>query len=1100
MHCEDDEMMVVMDLRAKNIKLCVVTEGHWMGSGDRPCVGGHHHCKEYHIVYSGHASNHIRGVGFILHRDIYQRWVQGGKKWHPISERIVTLTLPIAGLATKQFLTLVGVYAPTNDPKHRADSDLFYEELQAVIDRLPSSHLTMVLGDFNARVGGFDEDLAKLVGRYANDVTNENGGRLMHLCVKNDLAVMGTFFPHKPTHKYTWVHASTGNRYMIDHVLMPVKFKGCVKDWRTVQHHFHTNADHRLVRMEVSFKVSLKRGPCQAVRKRLFDRSKCLDDNLVKAYMKETDGIAFDAPHDDEPFQHRFESWVRRIQHAFHTHFKVERSQKRKGFVSDATYNLIEQKKRCFLLWHEVHKLKGSEGYDEQLDLTRKRVYRTAANVVKRAVQRDKKTWIDDMVTQLENAGSTRKPDFFKRVRSIFAPKVKRAVNIRDKEGQLLDTEGERLSRWHEWGEAIFDVQPSARWTDDDYARVSGGLGRYESGDNAALRDSKPTEVEIARAVAKLASNKAADRDGVIAEMLKSLGKGALLEVAKIIHEIWDTETGPASWSTVDIIPVYKGKGDVTQCDSYRPISLIDMISKAFGTLIRARVEKLVDPKLHECQAGFRKGRSCQDMIFTLRMLRGYANEYRVPMHACFVDLKKAYDSIDREALWRILPLYNVDGKLLEMIKLLYVDLGATVKVSDSRSERISLKAGVKQGCVLSPLLFNIYLDFVIKNAISGWNTRAGVHINRGERHMWSDPSEPTVFRRQQSGLIIQALLYADDTALLATSHEELEEMLNYLHKCMTEWGLRISFEKTEAMAFGAAAEGGKKWPPLKVGDQQVNYVDKFKYLGSIFTSLGGDSTDCTTRISKAWACYHSLKKILKAKYLSVKTRIGVYKVTVMPTLLYGAESWVLCDEEVEKLEVVQMRMLRSILNVSLREKRTNPSIRQEAQVPPIRNKLAQLRLAWFGKVIQMDLATRWPVGVLCGSIWGKGNWRKKGRPPLRWTDLVLADMIAVGVDRSQCDVIARDRKKWSEVCLKARDSPEEPVPLLECGGQGCQFFVSSNSEMAVHRRQCDSWIALMRSRGGRECVDGCGFVAKSVGGLKTHQRSCRVLLGLSKK
>jgi hypothetical protein len=241
------------------------------------------------------------------------------------------------------------------------------------------------------------------------------------------------------------------------------------------------------------------------------------------------------------------------------------------------------------------------------------------------------------------------------------------------------------------------------------------------------------------------------------------------------------------------------------------------MVSKAFGNLLRARVVKLVEPQLHECQAGFRKSRSCQDMTFTLRMLRGYANEYRVPLHACFVDLRKAYDSIDRETLWRILPLYGVSGKLLEMIKLLYVDLGAYVRISESRSERISLKAGVKQGCVLSPILFNIYLDYVVRQAMKRWNAGVGVRLNRGQRHMWHDPSEPSVYTPRSDSFIIQALLYADDTALVATSHEELQTMMIHLEQCMREWGLTVSFEKTEAMAFGVAAEGGKRWPPLMV-------------------------------------------------------------------------------------------------------------------------------------------------------------------------------------------------------------------------------------------------------------------------------------------
>jgi hypothetical protein len=1010
--------------------------------------------------------------------------------WQHVSHRLATLTIPLAGSASKRNLTLVGVYAPTNDPKHRAQSEAFYEELQTVLDDLPASHLMMVLGDFNARVGGFDEDLAKIVGRFGIDDLNDNGRRLMQSCVKNDLAVMGTFFSHKQAHKYTWVHASTGRRHMIDHVLVPVKHKDCVKDWRTVQHSYHTTADHRLVRMEVHLRISLKRDLRRAACKRLFDRKRCHDAACKKAYQAATHDIVFEDPKVVGDFQQRFEAYIQNIRTAFHTHFSPLGARKRKSFVSDSSLALIEEKRTAFLNWQQMSHRRGHDDYDGDREAIAKGLYKVAAKRAKKSIHRDKSTWIEALVSELENVGGINHPDFFKQIRSIFAPKHKPSMTIRDKDGKLIDSEAERLSRWHEWGEGIFNVQPNASGV------LLGGVGldEVDYGERAALRDQIPSEREIAQAIAKLATNKAADRDGVVAEMLKLLGPKSLLEVARVIHEIWDSGTAPESWSSVDLVPIYKGKGDTTRCDSYRPIALIDMVSKAFGNLLRARVVKLVEPKLLECQAGFRKGRSCQDMTFTLRMLRGYANEYRVPLHACFVDLRKAYDSIDRDALWRILPLYGVNGRLLDMIKLLYVDLGAFVRISGSRSERISLKAGVKQGCVLSPILFNIYLDYVVRQAMKRWNAGGGVTLNRGAKHMWHDPSEPSVFQPYSDSFIIQALLYADDTALVATSHEELQDMMIHLNECVVEWGLTVSFEKTEAMAFGVAAEGGKKWPPLMVRGKEIGYVDKFKYLGSIFTPQNGDSADCDTRIAKAWACFRGLKKVLRLSYLPEKTRIRMFKVTVIPTLTYGAESWVLSNDEVEKLEVVQMRMLRSILNISLREHRSNVSIRQAYQVPSLRNKLAQLRLAWFGKVMRMELEVRWPVMVLCGCIWGKGSWRQKGRPPLRWTDLVQEDLRSLGLDVSGCVARVKDVPGWRELCERARDRREEPEALQVCGGTGCDFQGSSRSEMSAHRRACAAWVDMMRAKGGTVCIDECGFVAKTVGGLKTHQRSCKVL------
>jgi hypothetical protein len=163
------------------------------------------------------------------------------------------------------------------------------------------------------------------------------------------------------------------------------------------------------------------------------------------------------------------------------------------------------------------------------------------------------------------------------------------------------------------------------------------------------------------------------------------------------------------------------------------------MFSKAFGNLLKEIVNAVVEGKLLEAQAGFRKNRSCQDMIFTLRMLRGYSREVKRAVYGCIVDLRKAYDSVDRETLWKVLQWYGIDGDLLEMIKLLYKDMKAAIRVGDGRTEEFSLRAGVKQGCVLSPLLFNIYLGFC--GETGNWQVeQRGIGVASGAEKCWHDP------------------------------------------------------------------------------------------------------------------------------------------------------------------------------------------------------------------------------------------------------------------------------------------------------------------------------------------------------------------------
>ena len=124
------------------------------------------------------------------------------------------------------------------------------------------------------------------------------------------------------------------------------------------------------------------------------------------------------------------------------------------------------------------------------------------------------------------------------------------------------------------------------------------------------------------------------------------------------------------------------------------------------------------DPQ-SESQCGFRHGRGCADQLFSLRMLMEKAREYHQPIYACFIDLKKAYDSVHRESLWRILQhSYCLPPKLLSIMRALHEDSTAAVRAYGKLSDKFSVTSGVRQGCVLAPTLFNFYFDVAIRMAL----------------------------------------------------------------------------------------------------------------------------------------------------------------------------------------------------------------------------------------------------------------------------------------------------------------------------------------------------------------------------------------------
>ena len=170
----------------------------------------------------------------------------------------------------------------------------------------------------------------------------------------------------------------------------------------------------------------------------------------------------------------------------------------------------------------------------------------------------------------------------------------------------------------------------------------------------------------------------------------------------------------PSDWTKAIIVPVYKGKGSRSECGNYRGISLLSIAGKVYGKIIIERVQQITKMRIREEQGAFKKERGCVDQIFTLRMTVEKMLTKGKKVYAAFMDLEKAYDRIDWGALWDVLRIYGVGGRLLNGVKAFYKDANASVRVSGGMSDGFEIQMGVKQGCVMFPWLFNILYIWIV--------------------------------------------------------------------------------------------------------------------------------------------------------------------------------------------------------------------------------------------------------------------------------------------------------------------------------------------------------------------------------------------------
>ena len=285
------------------------------------------------------------------------------------------------------------------------------------------------------------------------------------------------------------------------------------------------------------------------------------------------------------------------------------------------------------------------------------------------------------------------------------------------------------------------------------------------------------------------------------------------------------------------------------------------------------------------------------------------SKEWNAPLYANFIDFEKAFDSIHRDSLWKILRHYGIPPKLVNVITMLYSDFKSQVICNTALTDTFSVTTGVKQGCILSLFLFILGIDWVLRQVTSGGR--------RGFR--WTLTS------------VLEDLDYADDIALLAHRYQDMQANTNVLATTAGSLGLKIIAKKTRHLRMNSRTNES-----IMVNGEVVDKVDHFTYLGSRVSSSGDGEQEILVRISKASQAFAALRGTWRSKNISQNTKIRFFKSNVLSTLMYGAESWKMTKTISHKLEVFQNRCLRRILRIYWPQPISNYELRRRTGTEPI--------------------------------------------------------------------------------------------------------------------------------------------------------------------
>lgn len=930
------------------IGMCAVQEARWPGQGQYKTSG-------YTLYYSGDDQGRkVLGTGFLVNDKLKCNILN----FTPVNKRLCAIRLK----GRFQNVSVINCHAPTEESTNEAKED-FYERVDQLFAGLPRYDVKLVTGDFNAKLGK-EPAWRPYVGRESlHEVSSDNGILLASFAAAADLYVKSTMFPHRDIHKQTWRSADGVTINQIDHVLVDRRHQSCVTDVRSFRG-ADGDSDHYLVMYDFRHRMAT----ATRVERRAqtaWNTDKLKDERVKADYQLEL-ANRFALLSVGEDLDEMWSEMKEAISDSA-TRVLGRRRKRRKVWFNDECQTAVDMRKKAL--------------HDYLADGTKKQEYERVRRRANDCLRREKRRYLREKLASIEvNRAANNGRDMYRTIKRMRGM-MQQAVTIRDDEGNLLSNPKDALEQWRKYFDGLLNVQPP---------NLTEEPAVYQTAE--PLVD-EPTREEVEKAIKMLKNNKAPGIDGLPAELIKQGGERMLTELHNLITNIWRRECIPDEWRESIITPVFK-KGDRSDCNNYRGISLLSVGYKVLSNILLFRMNPYAEENLGDYQAGFRRNRSTTDQIFTLRQVYEKCWEFGLEVHNIFVDFAKAYDSILRRKIWEILEEMGVPRKLRAVIRACVEGSRARVKAEGDLSEPFEVVSGVKQGDGLSPLIFNMVLEKIVR---ATEELPGGVVL--GKR--------------------VSVLGYADDLDVLAHRMEDAEEVVAVIEREAARVGLRINPNKTKAMTVSRE--------PQQDASSRFENVEEFRYLGSIVTRDNCVSEDVRSRIKAANVAYFQTRTLFSSRVLSWTTKTTLYKTLVRPVLLYGAEAWTLGTWDRSALAVFENKMLRRIFGGRMVNGvwriRSNAEIHALYNSPDILTFLRAKRLQWVGHVHRMgeDRTAR--------AVWSAtpSGRRPIGRPRRRWSDQLAEDLQVAGFQTFNWRRAAADRDRWRTVVREVK-GPTGPV------------------------------------------------------------------------
>ena len=978
---ERQTALVALELNRYNIDIAALSETRFPDYDSMVDHG-------YTFFWSGKSRQERResGVGFAIRNEIACKLEQEPSA---VNDRIMTMRLP---LRKRTYATIISIYAPTMTNPDDA-KEYFYSKLEEVVRKVPAGDKLLLVGDFNARVGDDAAKWPRVIEGHGMGKCNSNGELLLAFCSENELVITNTIFRHKESHKATWMHPRSKHWHLIDFVITRQKDRNDVMDTRAMRG-ADCSTDHLMLRTKIKFSIDNKHNKSGArPPKKLAGKE--LRNNKTKAALVEELNKALEGWNNSDRDKNIEDCWSELKTTVYDTAEKVIPKQKRKH------QDWFDENDGRLKVLIETRNAAREQQLQRNTRASKAR-YLKARNELQRYTSQMKSDWWEMKAMALQLAADMNNmKEFYSGLREIYGPQLRGSTQLISADGAtVLQEKEEILDRFADHFSQLLNIPGEL----DEEAKDN-----IEQKEIVTSLDDPPNLGEILTAISNISEGKAPGRDGIPAEIWKYGGNRLTECLQKLVEMIWETGKVPQDWKDADIIPIFK-KGDKRDCGNYRGISLLSIVGKILARVLLNRLnEHIAQNVLPETQCGFRSGRGTIDMIFCLRQVQEKCVEQNMPLYVVFIDFSKAFDTVSRQGLWCVLKKYGCTERFINLIEALHTGMQASVSMCNTRSKEFEVTNGVKQGCVLAPTLFSIYLAAMLEVAFK--DSTEGVYIQtRKDADLFNISHFKAKTKTRLK--IVREMLFADDSALVAHSEEDIQHLVDRFAGAATQFSLKINIKKTECLYQPPKFHSAAIQPAvISINSEPLTSCKHFTYLGSTASENARIDQEIASRMGKASAAFGKLQsRLWKNRHVTIEAKCKVYRAVVLSTLLYGAETWTVYRTHVKKLHGYMMRQLRNIMNISWQDKVTNKDILKRAGLPSMADLLIKKNLRWLGHVERMD-HERLPRQLLYSQL--SEGVRNQGRPRLRFKDVCKRNMKWKDIDLNNWKQSAVDRQKW---------------------------------------------------------------------------------------